>query len=373
MTNNSFELKDKNILLEEIKDFYTKEVLPILPEYEARRKEDKFTILLILGIPACFGLSAINPIFIIGFIVLILISMTRKGVVINGNYESKIKSNLMPKFLSIFGNYKWYKFSARLTNVIQNLKKLKIFPDAFMLMLDDTIMGSYKGIGINIFEIRTGVYANSWVLLLFIVPLATFITILPIGFFCFVIISLSKTFHFPEGLTFILLVLNVISFPILFVSFIYKACLKQSLKGVIVEYTFPKNFKKETIVYEKAMSSQKLINKYQNQYEKVVLEDTEFNKNYTVYSNDQVESRYLLTTSFIERFKEVNLAFEPDFQRAEFKNNKLYILIKTKKDLFKFGCLSKETTYEDFASSGRELYSLISLADHLKLDQKIGL
>ena len=84
-------------------------------------------------------------------------------------------------------------------------------------------------------------------------------------------------------------------------------------------------------------------------------------------------SGVMIISSFIERFKEINLAFEPDFQRAEFKNNKLYILIKTKKDLFQFGCLSKETTYENFASSGRELYSLISLADHLKLDQKIGL
>ena len=157
------------------------------------------------------------------------------------------------------------------------------------------------------------------------------------------------------------------------IALIYKTCIKQGLKGVLIEYTFPKNFKHETFIYEDAFSSRTLVNKYSKKYDKIDIEDSVFNKKFTIYSNDQVEARYLLTPTFIERFKEINVAFDSVFQRAEFKGDKLYILIKTKKDLFNFGSLSKKTTLENFEQSFEELYSIIKLIDHFKLDQKIGL
>jgi hypothetical protein len=43
--------------------------------------------------------------------------------------------------------------------------------------------------------------------------------------------------------------------------------------------------------------------------EEIKLEDPEIRKNFVVYSTDQVEARYLLTPSFIQRFKRLKTAY----------------------------------------------------------------
>ena len=153
MENTEFNLKPKQELLNDVKEFYEKEVSPILPEYEKNREEDSLSMKIITLIIIGFVLSFIHPIFIIIFIFPLIIMSNRKTVIIDNSYEMNIKKKLMPKFLSLFGNYKWEKFSTRLIETIRRIKNLKIFPNSFLLTLDDTIIGSYKNIRINIYEI----------------------------------------------------------------------------------------------------------------------------------------------------------------------------------------------------------------------------
>ena len=50
-------------------------------------------------------------------------------------------------------------------------------------------------------------------------------------------------------------------------------------------------------------------NKITKKLEQVFLEDAEFNNNYNIYSDNQIESRFLLTPTFMERLKNIQAAF----------------------------------------------------------------
>ena len=64
-----------------------------------------------------------------------------------------------------------------------------------------------------------------------------------------------------------------------------------------------KNFSGQTIVVPK------YINYNARNNEEVILEDTNFRKLNNVYSTDQIEARYLLTPSFMERIKSIGKIF----------------------------------------------------------------
>ena len=78
-------------------------------------------------------------------------------------------------------------------------------------------------------------------------------------------------------------------------------------RGAVIMFCFNKNFVGRTIVKKDLgmignFGARKFDNNL-NDLEKVNLEDCEFEKIFEVYSSDQIEARYLLTTSFMERLK----------------------------------------------------------------------
>ena len=140
-----------------------------------------------------------------------------------------------------------------------------------------------------------------------------------------------------------------------------------AFKGVAIKLEIPKHFKSHTIIKPKV-----LVNS--GPYEEVKLEDTEFSKKFHVRSQDQVEARYLITTAFMERFKNIQHAFEAKTISCSFKDNTLLLAIPVKKDLFSLGDLNKPVTdtqqYEIFL---KELISIFELIEELKLYQNTGL
>ena len=146
MENTEFNLKPKQELLNDVKEFYEKEVSPILPEYEKNREEDSLSMKIITLIIIGFVLSFIHPIFIIIFIFPLIIMSNRKTVIIDNSYEMNIKKKLMPKFLSLFGNYKWEKFSTRLIETIRRIKNLKIFQFCFHFLNNSIFYNSKQNI-----------------------------------------------------------------------------------------------------------------------------------------------------------------------------------------------------------------------------------
>ena len=138
-------------------------------------------------------------------------------------------------------------------------------------------------------------------------------------------------------------------------------------KGVIAQIDFSKNFKGHTIIRRRGLLNSKV-------YEEVKLEDPEFSKMYFVDGSDQIESRFILTTSFMERFKNIKNAFNASQMEASIKDNKILIAISTTKDLFKLGNISKPVNdTKQFTKMLDEFVSILEIVDELKLNQNIGL
>ncbi len=138
-------------------------------------------------------------------------------------------------------------------------------------------------------------------------------------------------------------------------------------KGVIAQIDFKKRFMGHTIIRNRCFANRRV-------YEEIKLEDPEFSKKYYVDGSDQVESRYILTTSFMERFKNIKTAFRASSIQASIKDSKILIAISTDKDLFRLGDINKPINdTKQFTELLNEFVSILAIVDELKLNQNIGL
>ena len=147
-------------------------------------------------------------------------------------------------------------------------------------------------------------------------------------------------------------------------------------KGVVIRFSMNKNFEGYTVLRPKGYSSAPSCAdlKHYNM-EEVVLEDVDFNKNFSVYSTDQIEARYLLTTSFMDRLRTISLSFgSKNRAYCSFYDDYFYLAIETNKDLFKLFSLDKPMNdLEQYKNLLTEITSILQLVDLFKLDKKLGL
>ena len=94
---------------------------------------------------------------------------------------------------------------------------------------------------------------------------------------------------------------------------------------------------------------------------------------YKIYSTNQIEARYVLTTAFIERFKNLKTTFKAKYTRLAFKDNKIVVAIHTGRNMFKFADVISDVGRQTFIDLFNEIYSVLDIAEQLKLDQKLGL
>ena len=95
---------------------------------------------------------------------------------------------------------------------------------------------------------------------------------------------------------------------------------------------------------------------------------------FEVYSDDQVESRYLLTVSFMERLKELAETFGGKSIQCCFYNKELFMMIPIKKDMFEPGSIFEpEDFIDDSKNLLKELNLIFNIIDQLKLNMKINL
>lgn len=135
--------------------------------------------------------------------------------------------------------------------------------------------------------------------------------------------------------------------------------------GLLIELDMNKNFSSRTRIVNNTLIKSK---------DKVALEDPEFEKLYDVHSTDQIEARYIITPSFMERYKELAKVFKTKDIQCSFDNQKVLFAINTGKDMFSLGSLFKsiqdKQQYEELFN---QITSIFSMIDLLKLNMKIGL
>lgn len=106
----------------------------------------------------------------------------------------------------------------------------------------------------------------------------------------------------------------------------------------------------------------------------IKLEDPLFNKKYKAYSSDEVEGRYLITPSFMERFNNIQTAFGSKNVKCSFYKEKVMFAISTNKNLFEIGNLfTPLNSPKQFERFFEELTSVLRLVDYFKLDEKTRL
>ncbi len=109
--------------------------------------------------------------------------------------------------------------------------------------------------------------------------------------------------------------------------------------GIFFVADFNKHFKTRTLVLpdtaEKLLGKlgQNLQSMSTSRGELIKLEDLEFEKEFCIYGIDQVESRYILSTSLMRRVLEFKKKWNTKIYLS-FVDSKVYIAIKLKKNLF---------------------------------------
>lgn len=156
---------------------------------------------------------------------------------------------------------------------------------------------------------------------------------------------------------------------------------KTVFDGIIIVLDMNKAFSGQTVVrsdwgifnFLMHRPQCKIKNK-QEKLEKVVLEDSRFEKFFETFSNNQVEARYVLTTAFMERILNVKKLFHGSKIEFSFFDNQLLILVPTSKDMFETTALFRPSvSYGKMREVVSQFYSIFSIIDLLKLNQKIGM
>lgn len=374
--------QDINTYIKEFPDFCTKVVVPDLQRFEQERLAKKsivdiFNIVLTISLVGFVGdilfcfFAKPSGIFVFIVAAFLLVSVficvffrdkTAK------NFERRVKSDVLNKFLSFFGDFSWSK-EPQISQ--DEIKQSLLFPEytafknkffkfgfdfsnehtrGFKLRTDDNFYGIFKGQKIVISEIQLDKTVERKT----IGKNESTIDNITVFRGALVKISLNKKFSTQ---TVIVNDSNIAeALPIdskVVKSVIGALCAVNNLESEF----HPKQFYKKIGL------------------QPVELEDPEFNKMFDVYAEDQIESRYMITTAFIERFKLVLKAFNTNFVSASFIDNNLILAIPSMAlDMFVLG--SVKVPVDDMKQINtffKEIISILALVDILKLDQKIGL
>lgn len=125
---------------------------------------------------------------------------------------------------------------------------------------------------------------------------------------------------------------------------------------------FNKVIKNETYVYTSG-------GKWLSRFKRVKLEDPVFEDRFNVYSDDQIEARYILTPAMMQRITELEIRFDSKLFMS-FIGNHVFIALGNHNNYFEPN-VSKEISAETVNEVVAEIDSCISIIDDLDLNTRI--
>lgn len=148
-------------------------------------------------------------------------------------------------------------------------------------------------------------------------------------------------------------------------------------KGLFIVAEFNKNFIGETFILPD--TAQKLFGDLVGQWlqsknakrdELVKMDDTEFEKKFVVYSNDQIEARYILSNSLMQKL--INFEKKTKFPvYVSFVENHLHMAIYYNKDMFEPTLSTSLLDYETATEYIDTLHLVTGVIEELKLNVRI--
>lgn len=152
-------------------------------------------------------------------------------------------------------------------------------------------------------------------------------------------------------------------------------------KGFLIRLEMNKNFKGHTAVFNQGSNDptprffglwKKRLGTVPQQ--EVELEDPEFNKRFKVYADDQVEARYLLTPSFMERLKTLGHNLKAQHLECSFIDNEVLIKVSTNHNYFEPENIYNPPLFiEAINTIFSEIHVIYDIIEHLKLHEKTRL
>ncbi len=104
--------------------------------------------------------------------------------------------------------------------------------------------------------------------------------------------------------------------------------------------------------------------------EVVHVENAEFEKEFVVYSNDQVEARYILSISMLQRILDLKKKYNTNIYLS-FINSKVFVAIQHNNNLFEPAFKESITNTDYIRKFYTELASCLSIVDDLSLNTRI--
>lgn len=319
--NPDFKFLDEKDSKYKFSDHYNKEILPSVKEFEQKR-------IVALG---SFRYWFIIATVVNAIILILSYKLYKPGDdILNGafsiftlftiiyglsslplvNYNNTIKDIIFPKIFSFFGTNFSY---SRIANVDYTmLNSTGIMPNYNQKSSEDKIKGVYKDVNIELYELLLRYKAGK---------------------------NTSTVF-----------------------------------RGMIIHLTMNKNFKGHTIVKNDRGSLVNFFSSSSSGLQKVTLEDSKFEGEFDIFSSNQVESRYLLTPAFMERFLKLKGVLRSPQIEAAFLNNNLILKISLMENRFEPGSVFEPATFEeDIKTILSEMNLIFEIIDVLKLNEKTGL
>ncbi len=242
---------------------------------------------------------------------------------ISYHYKKEAKKRVMPYILSCLGDIKAVEPKISQDTDIGYIKRLIIFNKFNIYDCDDKFIGTYNNLDIEIMELNLRRETGS-----------------------------GKSRH----------VVTIFS-------------------GIFIKAPIIKKFSKfNRILIKSGGHSDSILNKEihlipntRSAQNEVILEDVEFMNKFSVYSNNQIEARYILTPSFMTRLKEL---LNKDFVlglKVSFEEGFINIAVSSNKDWFELPFLKPATDIRIYRQFLKEIETILSVIDILKLNQDIGL
>ena len=352
---------------------YTKIFQSLKPELDkAENERIKYLTTFIVGVVvtlvlfsgfllAMFGLlsSAIMLVFLFSSMLACLLSYL---TIIN--YKQYLKTNFMPRFIKCFKDIRWINNtnSRPIFSTIE-LKASNLFSTFNTIKVDDAFKGNYNGVDYKITEIKLiqeGSKNSTTAFKGVILSVPSNKTIK-----ANTIIATKRDMNirnYPTGI-----IASIILVPILicewFLSLKFSSDIDNFIKLIVL-----------TIITLIIICS--FIEK-QKSMQTVKLESTNFEKRFNVFSKNQVEARYLLTPTFIEKFTRLYTAFGTNKAKCSFYkdfsgNDRIMFAISTNRDLFEPGNLFTPINEPKYMFLS-DFTSIFNMIEFFKPDEKTKL
>jgi hypothetical protein len=147
-------------------------------------------------------------------------------------------------------------------------------------------------------------------------------------------------------------------------------------KGLFFVGDFNKKFVGETVVLPDTAenlfgSLGTMLQKWNVQRDQLVkMEDPEFEKAFAVYSNDQVEARYILSTALMQRILQFKQKTRANISMS-FISNEVFIGVPLNENLFEAPFFTSMVKYERIESFNKYLLLFIGIVEDLNLNTRI--